>query len=292
MIGLLVGAAWAWTDPATGLSVDLPTGWTEVPLTVTLGGAVFQATNDATGGGLVVRALPFDAASLPESVRAKVGDVDAALSADRVAQATALSQDDGSAAHTVYLGLSDVAGARVGRWVFAAAPVGTDPPRLWWQVYWRSNTYVGQIVAWVPADHVAAFVPAMRAVETALSTTDGYAPPAALLFRATGGCDGPASVDRMAAIAASSPFQAATAALATGAWTDNARALTELGALGTLLSATDACVKRAASDVRACEVWERPSDTDRSHALQTAVVACIDADRDVAKAIAMTSTPR
>ena len=134
---------------------------------------------------------------------------------------------------------------------------------------WRVATGWAQLVAWVPAARLSDFVPAMRAVESGLGRVDGLPPPAALLWRTDGGCDGPASIDRMAAIAHTTRFATARAAT-----TDRA---TELATLGALVQDVDRCVEFAAKDARACELWEKSSTTDRSVAAQTALVACVDA---------------
>lgn len=281
-----------WSDPASGLQVAFPDGWTWTPGGAVLDGQLVQATHTPTGGGAVVRVEPFDAAALPEVVRARIGDVAAALSADRYAEALALSQTDGSADRTLYLGFSDTAGARVGRWVFYEPATGTDPARIWWHAFWQQGDQYGQLVAWVPEDRFTTFLPAMRALEASLGTTTGYSPPAALLVKHEGACDGPASVDRMAAIAASGPYADARAALRDGAWTADALALAEIRALGALVAGVDGCVRQRAREVRACTVHEKASDTARSQRLQAEVTACLADDKATKKGLETALQPR
>lgn len=268
-LALVAPVARAWTDPASGAEVPLPTGWSEVPVTLPLDGALVQAVHAPTGAGLVVRVQAYDPSMLPAKVQVRVGDVEAALSADRFVQALAASQPAEATDATVYLGLSDTTGPRVGRWVFTEPPHDAETARVWWYATWRVATGWAQLVAWVPAARLAEFVPAMRAVEWGLGRIDDQPPPAALLWRTDGGCDGPASVDRMAAIAHTTRFATARAAT-----TDRA---TELATLGALVNDVDRCVETAAKAARACELWEKDSTTERSFTAQTALIACVDA---------------
>jgi hypothetical protein len=255
-----------WADAASDVTIDFPADWRVAAGGTLVEGQLVQAAHLPTGGGLAVRVDPISDWVLPDRVRERIGDVDAAASADRWAQALAASQTDGSADRTVYLGLSDVAGARVGRWVFTEPAHDGEPARVWWHAVWRSETHWAQVVAWVPEDRFPAFLPAMRELETRLGTS--WTAPAALLFRAEAGCDGPASVDRMAAVASSRRFAAARQKGATG--------LDELRQIGGLLAITEACTKDVAKEVRACTLHDRVSDTDRSKRAQQALVTCID----------------
>ncbi len=273
MVGLIASlgttSALAWTDPTSGAEVPLPPDWSLVSVTLPLDGSLVQAVHAPTGGGFVVRVQPYDPSMLPAKVQMRVGDVEAALSADRFVQALAASQPDVGADHTVYLGFSDTTGARVGRWVFADPPTATEPARVWWHATWRVATGWAQLVAWVPETRLADFVPAMRAVEWGLGRVDGQAPPAALLWRTDGSCDGPASVDRMAAIAHTARFGVARARTPDRA--------TELATLGGLVTDVDRCIEIAAKSANACELWEKASATERSAKAQAALVACVDA---------------
>lgn len=239
-----------------------------------------------------MRVAPFNTSQFPPWILQQIGDIDAAVSADRYATAIALSQDDDSRDHTLYLGLSDVVGARVGRWVFAMPATDVDPARIWWHATWRTKTHYAQLVAWAPQTALPAFLPAMRDMETHLTTTDGYVVPATLLAERSGACQGPAGLDRMATIASSGVYIDARARLTSGSWTDLGRAEAEIQSLGVLIAATEDCVRSAATKAHACEVWERVSDTDRSRALTTGVQACLADDKASRKALDRALTPR
>lgn len=293
LLGLVAAASAATFDhPPADLRVGFGDDWTWAPGGDLLDGQLVAATHTPTGGGAIVRADPFDPAMVPALVREQVGDVDAAVSGDLLAKALVAGQTDGSHDRTVYLGLSDVAGPRIGRWVLLMPADGDEPERLWWHATWRTATHVAQLVAWAPSRHAPAFTAAMRALEPALGSVSGREPPATLLHRHNGACDGPASLDRMAAVAASASFPRAKAALASGDWTPAGRTVAELRAIGLLLGGLDACVPVAARRTRACDVWERDSDSPRSAAIAAAATACLDADRSVQRALTGALTPR
>ena len=279
MIAIFVAAALAgagaWTDVGRDVKVDWPAGWTWTPGGALFDGQLVQAVYGPTGAGAVVRFSPVAAVDLPAAALGRLADVDGALSAERWAETIAHSQTDGSERNTRYLGPSDVAGSRVGRWVFVADVPG-EPSRLWWHATWRTPTGFGHLVAWAPVQTADAFVIAMRGVERGLGTVSGWRAPDALLWQAASGCDGPASLDRIVAIAAAPGFAQARVAISRRPVGD--RGVAEITAIGGLLERAKRCLEPAAKAARACSVHDRVGDGARSSALRAAYDACLAAD--------------
>jgi len=278
---LLTAAALAapWVHEPTDARIGFNPDWTVTQGGSMVSGQLAQAVHVPTGGGLIVRAQPTSAIlDLPERVLNRVGDVEAGMSADRYAMVVALSQEDEALIlNTRYLGFSDVAGARVGRWVFFTDATDTEPGRMWWHTTWRTSSHFLEIISWVPDDRSRPFMAAMRTLEGNVGPAGAWQPGAALLYRKpVGKCDGPASVDRMAAVARSKQYAVAKAALRVPSAHPNTSAIVELGILGAFIADADACVQEMASSVGACSVHERRSDTQRSKEMQQAVVRCLE----------------
>ena len=59
-LALVAPVARAWTDPASGAEVPLPEGWSLLPVTLPLEGALVQAVHAPTGGGFLVRVQAYE----------------------------------------------------------------------------------------------------------------------------------------------------------------------------------------------------------------------------------------
>ncbi len=283
LIGIAAAALAApWTHAETDVRIDFPDSWTPVEVDVQtqlVPGQLLQVVHEPTGGGAVVRAQPVvELLAMPPRILERVGDVEAAMAADRYARVVMLSQEDKVLEDaTVYLGISDVVGARVGRWAFTTPATESDPERLWWHATWRTSTHFVELIGWVPTDRIAPFAAAMRTVERNLGAASGWAPGSAMLFRDTRAkCEGPAAADRMRAIAASQAYAQGKAAVQADATDASATVLAELTLLGELLTQADRCVRESALDNKACSVYERASDSARSVAVQQGIVGCLD----------------
>lgn len=288
LVGLALAATGPWTDPALDARVDFDASWTWESGGTLLEGQRLQAVHTPTGGGAALRLAPIETwfDDVPKRQVRKLGDLEGALTPEKFARVIALGQDDGSADRTVYLGLSDTHGSTVGRWVFYEPASEDEPARYWWHTYWRTPGHFAQLVAWVPAERLVPFAAAMRTLEGGLGTVSDWNPPDSLLYR-TGqpGCEGPAMADRMAAVAQSPAYARARQRLGAADLTGVERTVTELRALTALLEGADACVHQEAPGVRACEVYERASQTERSQRLQRALPGCIAEHRLVQQAL-------
>lgn len=292
-----------WDDPGGRFTLPLAPDWAvwqDAPAVIA--GQSLRARHLPTGGGLAVRTL--DAATLQDlRARATRGvDVEAVLSPDRLARAAQLSQGDELEVSTVYVGPAEGAGAPLGRWVYTPIPAPGEAPRLYWQLFWRTDGEVHQLIAWAPLDDGARLVAAMRALEAGL-TTPGYTPPRTVLYDAgRDGCGPPAQADRAAAVRATRRFDEARGALRV-AWDARLAAetgpmpaelglqLAELRVMGLLYRLAESCVQSEARTRRECEVQEGPAVGARNQGFQASVVACMDADTTVGAAVQAAVTP-
>ncbi|MCB9741214.1 MAG: hypothetical protein H6741_16650 [Alphaproteobacteria bacterium] len=273
----LLGASWA--DPEARFTLDLGEAWElEAGAPTRLEGEALQAHHLPTGGGFSLRHLPLDEVLLTSRRVQRQHEVEATMSPDRLALLFAKEHEETLGPATLYTGPGE---GPTGRWVYRDPE---DPGRLWWQVLWRSEAHVHQLVAWGPVDRLEAWTAAMMAVEQGVDLT-GYAPPPTLLFDAgRDDCGPPVQVDRRALLQRSARFAQAREQLRGAAEAydgplppRSALRLAELAALDTLFEGVDSCVHAVARQRRACQVVEGPPD----EAFAAAVQSCVDGTPDL-----------
>ena len=285
-----------WDDPGGRFILPLEPDWVvwaDAPSV--LPGQSLRARHVPTGGGLALRAL--DAATLTDlRARGTRGvDVEAVLSPDRLARAAQMSQNEDEQSSTVFVGPADGAGAHLGRWVLTPTPAPGEAPRVYWQLFWRTDGEFHQLIAWAPLSDGARFVTAMRAFERGL-TTPGYTPPKTVLYDAgRDGCGPPVRADRAEALRLSRRFEEARGVLRES-WDRRLAAetgpmpaelglqLAELRVMGLLYRLAESCVQSEARARRDCEVEEGPAVGARNLAFQEGIVRCMDADTTVGAA--------
>lgn len=289
-----------WTAAGGAYSLALDADWQTHSGAAVLEGQLARWVHTPTGGGLALRDL--DAAALFDvKGRAERLDLEGALSPDRVARVAQHSQDEEDVGLTVAITPGD--GPDTGRWVYLPPARAGEPPRVWWQVFWRSARGHHQAVGWAPLAQGAAFAQAMRAVERAVQVDPGFTPPQGVLFDAgRDDCGPPVRASRAQALATSRRPAEAQAALraryqarlmASGGPMDPATglALGELRAVGLLYRMVEDCVLRTAREHRECRVEEGRPEGTRSTRFQQAVVACLDADTTLSAALDGALTP-
>lgn len=285
-----------WDDPGGRFTLPLAPDWVVwANAPSVLPGQSLRARHVPTSGGLALRTL--DAATLTDlRDRATRGvNVEAVLSPDRIARAAQMSQGEDEQASTVVVGPAEGAGIPLGRWVLTPPPAPGEAARLYWQLFWRTDGEVHQLIAWAPLSEGARFVAAMRELERGI-TTPGYTPPKTVLYDAgRDDCGPPVRADRAATLRLSRRFDEARGALR-ASWDARLAAgtgpmpaelglqLAELRVMGLLYHLVETCVQSEARARRDCAVEEGPAVGARSLTFQEGVVRCMDADTTVGAA--------
>lgn len=280
-------------DPAGRFSLELPSGWRvlsdEAPL---LEREALRARNTWTGAGFALQSWTREALLSARPRLERALDVDAVMSGDRIAALIQREQDAKTVGPTVYLGPADGVDSTLGRWVYLPPE---QPRRVWWQVIWRSQDDIHQLVAWCPIEEFGRCALDFRELEGAVRRD--WQPPTTVLFDSgQERCGAPLHADRARAMRASVRFDEARSLMRRALEryreapspplpADAALRLAELSSSDALYRGAEACVHRAARDRRVCEVQEGPAADQADRDLQEAVVACMDEDPTMNEAL-------